>query len=288
LVQAAYDAAKVSGQAETIGLFANTSENLVLNGSKALTITQCTVARVTGAAGSPVWDITSTGKLTIIGPDSVGGSIGWRVAGNGGHKLGSIRANGASLYGVLVVSNGNSVSWNNVGGNGVGIRVEGNLNTLKGGTVDYNAGDGVQLIGNSNTLSGSNIASNSGNGVLVQGTGNTVKDNGRINQNSLNGILVTGGGNTLSGNASESGKGNTQNGIKVASGSGNQLTGNKMNSNLQAGFDIAASTGTKLKSNATSNNTGNEYTIGAGNVDQGGNKKNGSSFTFTNAGGNFN
>jgi uncharacterized repeat protein (TIGR01451 family) len=293
LVQAAYDAAKGSAQAEVIGLFANTNENLLLDGAKSLTITQCTVARVTGAAGSPVWNITSTGKLTISGADSVGGSIGWRVAGNGGHNLKSIRANGATKYGVQIVSSSNSVSWNDVSGNGTaisdaGIRVEGSSNTLKGGTVGSNKGDGVQLIGNSNTLSGSNIVSNTGNGVLVTGSTNKVDSNGRINLNKLNGILVTGSSNTLSSNASESGKGNTQNGIKVASGSGNQLTGNKMNSNAQAGFYIAASPGTKLKSNATSNNTGNEYTIGAGNVDQGGNKKNGSSFTFTSAGGIFN
>ena len=162
-VQAAYDAAKASAQAEVIGLFANTTENLLLDGSKSLTITQCTVARVTGAGSDhPVWNITSTGKLTIIGPDSVGGSIGWRVAGNGGHNLKSIRANGASQYGVLITSNSNSVSWNDVSGNGNGtatrgIRVEGGTNTLKGGTVGPNNGDGVQLIGSSNNLSGSTI-----------------------------------------------------------------------------------------------------------------------------------
>jgi len=287
LVQSAYDAAKVSAQAEVVGLFANTSENLVLNGSKSLTITQCTVARVTGAAGSPVWDITSTGKLTIIGPDSVGGSIGWRVGGNGGHNLKSVRANGASQYGILIGSNGNSVSWNNVSGNGpgAGIRVTGNSNILKGGTVGPNNGDGVQLIGNSNTLSGATIQSNTGNGVLVAGSTNQVKSNSRINLNGLDGILVTGSSNTLSSNASESGKGNTQSGIAVT-GNTNQLTDNKMNTNA-VGYRIFG-TGNKLKSNNTSNNTGNEYEIGAGNVDQLGNKKNGSGFTFTNAGGNFN
>ena len=51
---------------------------------------------------------------------------------------------------------------------------------------------------------------------------------------------------------------------------------------------IKKNTGTKVKSNQNSNNTGNEFTIGTGNVDQGSNKKNGSSFTFTSAGGNFN
>jgi hypothetical protein len=60
-----------------------------------------------------------------------------------------------------------------------------------------------------------------------------------------------------------------------------------MSSNALVGFKIGG-TGNKPKSNNTSNNTGNEYEIGAGNLDQTGKKKNGSGFTFTNAGGNFN
>ena len=45
-----------------------------------------------------------------------------------------------------------------------------------------------------------------------------------------------------------------------------------MASNGFVGFKIGG-TGNKLKSNATSNNTGNEYEIGAGNVDQTGNNR---------------
>ena len=67
-------------------MFGNTIENVTLGGAKTLKITQCTSARITAADSSlPVWNITSTGKLTIVGPDSVGGTIGWLVAGNGGH-----------------------------------------------------------------------------------------------------------------------------------------------------------------------------------------------------------
>jgi hypothetical protein len=200
-VQAAYNAAKASGQAEVIGLFSNTTENLTLDGSKSLTITQCTLARVTGAAGSPVWNITSTGKLTIIGPDSVGGSIGWSVGGGGSHNLKSVRANGASLDGILVTSNGNSVSWNDVSSNGngtataAGIRVSGSSNILKGSTVATNNGDGVQLAGGSNNLSGATIRNNTGNGVLVSATLNTVSSN-TVNQNGKNGIMVTAATNT--------------------------------------------------------------------------------------------
>jgi parallel beta-helix repeat protein len=295
LVQAAYDDAASSG--EVIGLFSNTTENIALGGSKSLTITQCTLAKVTAKVSTkPVWDITSTGKLTIVGPDAAGGTIGWRVAGNGGHTLKSIRANGASLQGILVLSSNNSVGWNDVSGNGngtataAGIRVEVGAiaNVLIGGTVGSNKGDGVQLAGNGNQLSGATIQSNTGNGICVTGSANTVTGNSRINLNGKNGILVTGSSNILTSNASESGKGNSLNGIQVSSGTGNQLTDNKMISNKQAGINVAANTGSKLKSNAAASNTGNEFTIGSGNVDQGGNKKNGIAFTFTSVGGTFN
>jgi hypothetical protein len=74
----------------------------------------------------------------------------------------------------------------------------------------------------------------------------------------------------------------------VSSGTGNQLTDNKMNGNGQAGFNLAANTSNYVKGNANANNTGNEFTIASGNVDKGGNKKNGTSFSFGAAGGNFN
>jgi hypothetical protein len=156
--------------------------------------------------GLPVWNITSTGKLTIVGPDSVGGTIGWRVAGNGGHTLKSIRANGASQYGVLITSNGNSVSWNNVSGNGpgAGIRVEGGSNTLKGGTVGPNTGDGVQLVGTFNNLSGATVESNTINGILALGNSNQIKSN-KASLNTADGFKNVGSTNNYSGNSSNTG-----------------------------------------------------------------------------------
>jgi hypothetical protein len=286
-LQPAYNAA---GNGEVIGLFGKWSENVNLGGAKTLKITQCTSAQISAANGAlPVWNVTSTGKLTIQGPDSLNGTIGWRVE-NGPHDLKAVRANNATQYGILVISNGNSVSWNAVAGNGpgAGIRVEGATNILKGGTVGPNNGDGVQLIGNTNTLSGATIQSNTGNGVLVAGNFNTVKSNSRINLNGGNGILVTGDSNTLSSNASESGKGNTLNGIRVdVGGDTNQLTDNKMYTNKVDGFSVFGS-GNKLKSNQGINNTGFEFNIGPGNTDQTGNKANGVTCSFGAAGGTCN
>jgi hypothetical protein len=88
-VQAAYTAAV--GPNEVIGLFSKTTENVVLNGDKALIITQCTNARVFALEpAKPVWTISSSKPLMIIGPDAVGGNVGWLVA-TGGHELKGLR-----------------------------------------------------------------------------------------------------------------------------------------------------------------------------------------------------
>ena len=86
----------------------------------------------------------------------------------------SIRANGASQYGLLIDSNGNNVSWNDVSGNGPApaIRVTATRTPSREGPSGPNTGDGVQLVGNTNTLSGATVQSNTANGVLVQGSTN--------------------------------------------------------------------------------------------------------------------
>lgn len=186
-LQAAFNAAAAAA-GEIIGMFSNLTESVTLNDAKTLKITQCTAARLTAAnANAPVVDITSTGKITIVSLETLGGTIGFRVAGNGGHTLKSVRAGQASQFGILVVSNSNSVNWNSVHDNAVGVGVTGNLNTLSGSRVENNTGDGVQLSGNTNTLSNPLIQNNGGNGILVTGTSNVLKSN-KTNSNTLDGI----------------------------------------------------------------------------------------------------
>jgi hypothetical protein len=207
-VQDAYNAAV--GANEVIGLFSQTTENVVLNGAKALTITQCTNARVTALDPlKPVWTISSSKPLLIIGPDAVGGTVGWQIN-TGGHDLKGLRANGASLYGIQVVGPNNKVAWNSVSGNGgdpnsAGIRVESTGNNLRGGTVLGNTGDGVQIAGGTNVLQGATVQSNTGNGVSISGTNNTIKSN-KANKNGGAGFLTTATatGNKFSSNASNS------------------------------------------------------------------------------------
>jgi hypothetical protein len=203
-LQPAYDAA---ANGAVIGLFGKWSENVNLGGAKTLKITQCTSAQITAANNAlPVWIVSSTGHLTIVGPDSVGGTIGWWLQ-TPNQTLKSVRANGASQYGILIDSNGNNVSWNDVSGNGpgAGVRVTGSSNILKGGDVGPNTGDGVQLLGNSNTISGATVESNTINGILVLGGSNQIKSN-RVNLNTADGLKnAAGAGNNYSGNSSNTG-----------------------------------------------------------------------------------
>ena len=281
-VQAAYDAAH---NGDVIGMFSQTTENVVLGGAKTLTITQCTVAKITAQDNTqPVWNVTSTGALTIIGPDAVGGSIGWRI-GTSNHTVKSVRSTGASQYGILVVGNNNSVSVNSVSGSPVGIRVTGNTNDLRsGGTVSGNSGNGVE-VGSSatgNTVRIGNVQSNGGNGIQIDGSSNTVTSNSRVDSNTLNGILVNGNSNTIKSNAagSDKGKGNGQAGIKVVGGS-NTIDSNTANANGGVGLDLVGASN-KLKSNQSDQtsqggnkeNTLCEYRFADNTtLDQGGNKK---------------
>lgn len=256
-LQAAYDAAS---NGEVIGIFGKFTENVVLGdhdgieGDKTLKITQCTSAQFTAKdKNKPVFDITSTGNLTIVSPDSVGGSVGWRIA-TDGHHLKSIRANDSTGPGVLILGSSNEVSWNAIAGNAIGLQVEGDSNDLRGGTIEDNAGHGVWFTSTAanNSLQGATIQTNGGNGILVDGTLNTIKSNSRVNLNGQNGIAVSGAENTVQSNTTEQ---NTLGGF-IVTGAGNLLQDNKSNKNSGIGFDIGGGSSAKpnrLKSNASNN-----------------------------------
>jgi hypothetical protein len=231
-VQAAYDAAKGSAQTEVIGLFSKTTENVVMDGNKSITITQCTNAQITALDPSkPVIQITDTKPLTIISPDTVGGTIGWDLV-TGGHTLKSIRANNATVAGVRIeaASNSNKVSWNRIDNNAIGIDVLGGSNTLTGGSLTGNTGVGVHLGGTKNTMSGATIQLSGGHGVLVDGSTSTIKSN-KSNSNAGFGFFNSAGsGNNYAGNtantnakayvfttAGVNGNGNKDNGTSVPS-----------------------------------------------------------------------
>lgn len=234
-LQAAVNAA---GLDEVIGMFTNTTENVIIDDAKRLFITKCTLGQVTAANPAiPVIDISSTDTIIISGLDTRGGTIGFLVETNG-HQLRGVRATNASVAGISILGNNNSVSFNSLANSGAGLLVSGDVNDIRGGTVEKNLGNGVQVTatGDNNTFRGAKVLTNGGNGILVQGSGNTVRDNGQVDNNSLDGINVTGVGN-------------------------------------------------KLRSDRASANTGDEFDIGPGNVNQGGNKANGVTCTFGAGGG---
>lgn len=275
-LQAAYDAAKVSLQTEVIGMYSKTTENVVLNGSKSLTITQCESAQITAANSAlPVWKITSTGKLLIIGPDSVGGTVGWELV-TGGHTLKSIRSNGASVAGVRVSSNSNDVSFNNISSSGIGLDILGSSNKFKSGTIGPNTGGGVHIGAGKtgNSVSGATIQDNAGYGVWVEGNSNTISSN-KLYRNAL-GIKITGASNQIKSNQVET---STGDGIYVA-GNSNVIQDNKVSKNGGNGITVAAGTGNNLKSNSSNNsgeNAGFEFARSVAIVNGGSNKADGKS-----------
>ena len=246
-VQAAYNA---STNGDVIGIFSNTIENVVLDGDKTLEITSHRGSRHGGGFESAGLEAHRIGKLTIIGPDAAGGTIGWSLD-TGGHELRAVRATGASLFGIQIGQNsfGNSVSFNSVTASPVGVQIDGDSNVVRGGTVSGSSGDGVVIgsTGSNNTFSGANVQNNAGNGIVVNGsTNNTVKDNNRVDSNGLTGILVNGNGNIIKNNqaASDKAKGNGGDGFKIV-GTGNTLESNKANANVGNGFYVTGTaTGT--------------------------------------------
>jgi hypothetical protein len=235
----AYQAA-VDG--DVIGVFANTVENCELggsNGDKEVRITQCTRAQATAADGSkPVYDITSTKVLTIVGLDTVGGTVGWKVQ-SSNHTVSGVRASGASQYGIQIIGNSNVVSFNSVEDNAVGVRIEGDGNDVRGGTVQDNSGDGVVIAAgaSSNVFRTATVKNNAGNGIVVNGSGNTVRDNKAARDdntgNGLDGIQVNGTGNTLRSNETNDNGGH---GIHVGLlATGTVLRDNKSNRGIANG-----------------------------------------------------
>jgi len=267
------EAVDQAASGEVIGVFLNTDENVSID-SKALTITQCTVARVTALDNTqPTFAISSPDRILVIGLDTVGGTSGWLLS-TDGHELRGVRARGASEFGIEVAGDSNKVSWNRVDQNAVGVGVSGSSNALRGGTVENNSGDGIQFTDTAtgNTIQGATVQQNGGNGITVAGAGNTVRDNSRVELNGGHGIAVSGAGNTIKGNtAGSASKGNGGDGVNVTAG-GNLLESNKTSANLGAGFTIrggGAGDPNVLKGNqgnaggsgSKTENTGGEYVL---------------------------
>ena len=157
-----------------------------------------------------------------------------------------------------------------------------------GGTGAILDGNGVQeaqrgfIVNGLNAHLDTNEVENlDGDGFVVVGDGAVLNSNS-VTGNGGRGFVISGSNGVLNTNAAES---NDSDGF-VVEGGGHVLISNKSKKNQATGYTISG-TGNHLNSNTAGQNTGSEWVIGANNVNDGGNKNNGSTFSFTGAGGTF-
>jgi Right handed beta helix region len=264
-LQEAVDAAANAQAAQVIGIFINTTENVVISAPYDLRIEQCRNAKITAEEPSdPVLHIQSTAgdglqnnnvhpttkDVLINGPDFIDGEVGIQVD-NSSTEVKSIRALN-NTFGILVNGSNNIIT----GSNGdrsdfAGIRVTGNNNTVKNSKALNNGNSGFEIVGSGNSVRSSTAEGNGIDGFFVAGGGgHTIQDN-RANKNVANGFSILGLNSTVTRNRAER---NSGDGFNVSSGSGNRLGTNTANLN-----------------------TGDEFDVVAGNTDLGGNKANGAS-----------
>ena len=255
---------------DVITMYADTTENVIIgsttgSGGKDLRIVGCghkitgallTKPVITAEVSAGANDGKTGGGEADIHIDDVSvlkGSIGFLIqtskgsASNTSTLLKSIRSDsntgGGLGIGIKIEGNGNEVRGaNSVGSNtpGDGIRVIGNSNVLKSNRVMSNKGDGIDVTGNSNTIASNKVGEkgtgNQGNGIVVSGASNTVDEND-VFASTLLGIKVTGNFNLVYKNGvGEKDKGNKGGGILITGD--NNLLGKDLSQN-----DVFANTG---------------------------------------------
>jgi parallel beta-helix repeat protein len=177
---------------------------------------------------------------------------------NGPHTIKDVHVTGdgiggASTWGVVI--------------NSTGTQVE-----LDGVIVQSYAGWGVVDAGISSKISRSSVDNTVANGFALNGTGANVS--GNTAQATGYGFAVNGSGSVLTSNTAQF----TQNGFAI-SGTGHQFSSNQSKQNAGIGFWVGGTSNTFTSNNAELN-AGAEWNIGPSNLDGGGNKANGSTFTF--------
>ncbi len=176
---------------DVICVYTNTKENVTIAGPANLTITQCTTAKVTASDFTkPVVTIKSTAVNTlIIGPDTIGGTIGWCLEpGASGHELRGVRASDATRCGILDRGGQNEISFNSVSGvvPGAGVCIAATQSTIRGGRVEDNSIGVVFDSATSSIFENARVEDNgptapvgatAGIVVRANSNGNTVRNN---------------------------------------------------------------------------------------------------------------
>jgi parallel beta-helix repeat protein len=284
------DAINALGEGQTLLILPHLgvkTENIVID--KRVHVVGCSIVLTAADPNAPVVQIgagAADGSTTDL--HATGSTVaGYQLDGSG-HLVKNARAfgNAIGFHITSGASNNKIVGAQGTVGNGTGILIDGDGNLVDSASaVSNNTGAGAVIgsEGSGNTIKKSTFIGNGEQGIRVEGTDNTISEN-KAYSNGLDGILVTGDGNSLLKNVSgDIGKGNALNGIAVTGNTG-PLTENTARSNGVDGFSIAG-TGHTLTKNvgggtAAQENTACQFDIGAGNVDGGQNKANGTSFAF--------
>jgi parallel beta-helix repeat protein len=263
-LQEAVDAAAANAPAaQVIGIFINTTENVVIAVSQDLRIEQCRNAKITAedpllpvlhiqsTAGDadPTNNVPPTTKdILINGPDFIGVDIGIQVD-NNSTEVKAIRALN-NTFGILVTGSNNIINGSN------------------GDQADF---AGIRVTGDNNRVRNSKALNNGNSGFEIVGAGNLVRAN-TAEGNGIDGFFVAGGGgHTLQDNRANK---NVANGFSIL-GLNSTLTKNRAERNSGDGFNVSFGSGNRLGTNTANRNTGNEFDVVAGNIDLGGNKANG-------------
>ena len=160
-----------------------------------------------------------------------------------------------------------------------GIHVLSDGSKIESNSVKQNIGNGIVVDGNFNNITANRSDENFGHGFVITGTGNDINNNGAGSLTYLgnlgHGYWFAGVDSIVQNNDAEA---NLLKGFKVEEATAT-FKSNTANDNLSTGFDIKVA-GNNLDTNVAADNGGPEFSIVAGNIDDQGNRKNGSTFSF--------
>lgn len=189
--------------------------------------------------------------------------------------------------GILILAGPHLLEDNDVRtNNSHGIHVVSDGSKIESNSVKQNLGSGIVVDGSSNLVTANRSDENIQYGYVVTGTGNDISDNGAGSLtdqgNLLDGFWIAGFDNVVTNNEAEA---NLGSGFVVDEDTA-EFKSNNANDNAGIGFDING-TGNALDTNVAEDNLGLEFSIAPGNVDEQGNRRNGQTFSFPSAGGDF-
>jgi uncharacterized repeat protein (TIGR01451 family) len=186
---------------------------------------------------------------------------------------------------------------------GDGFVIDGASVRIVSSSVDMSVGGDSFVITGANAILENNDAQSLGHGFVINGASSTLTSNSA--DTGQDGFVINGDGASVTNNNAV---GNKTRGIVVACnagffdtnlaqfngthgmvilGSNNRFINNQSKQNKNSGYSVSG-TLNRFGTNAAEMNAGTEWIIGANNVDEGSNSRNGSRFTFTSAGGSFN